>query len=569
MRFRLKNPSYFIFFIVFLAFITVLSVFIYIGSKPAMNLSDVKNFTSYHKVVDIKNNVIVHSSDGNQECVDLPYKFSSDNTYYFTFLAEPVSEEDALYMYIKGAYLEFTLTCDNELIYEYKPFDTDKIKSGGQLLRFIKIPDKYLGKEVKIEFKPVVRSSYGIRIPDIKLGTVNDLIQTVRESDGLVSFISLILMVFSIEFSIMLFVLIIYKKISFSTLLIPLFSYTVAEYVVISSVSFFFMFPKGNFIYVVDYVLLMLCSLSLTVFLTNMAFKNELKKWKICLSGFISFAAIINIFVQSFLTYMGYSEFMKMQRITHTLFIIQFVFLLVMVITNRKKSENSKGYLFVAVAVNIIFFIIFIQYHYTSSLDGLSLLGIGGIMFVIFEISIAIRVYSKTYKEYYVSELNKNLALIDNLTRLGNRNAFEKEIEEIKVDKYDNILFMVLDISNLKKINDTYGHSSGDIVISALAGIINSAQRKFTTLKAYRLGGDEFIIIAKNVNLAYATELANYINNKGQKYRKENPELPFSFGLGYDILEGSNGVNLIEFISTVDEKMYEDKKLKKESAILP
>ncbi len=540
-------------------------MFFYLGFKSSIRSQKKDDFRKYHEVIDIGKNVLVHSSDGSQKRVDLPCKFSSDNTYYFTFLAKPVSDKDGLYVYVKGAYFKFKLQCDNEVFYEYQPYDTDKIRSGGQILRFVKIPDKYLGKEILIEFIPALESSYGIRIPDIKLGTHNDLVMTARDNDILISFISLILMVFSMEGFVLILVLIINKKAHIRALLIPLFSYTIAEYIVISSASSFFLFPKGIFIYAADYILLMLTSISLIIFLISMAFKYQYAKWQIALCQCIALVSILNLLIQAILTYLGYSEFMAMQKITHMFFILQFITFLLMAFSHTSKSytKNSRRYLFLAVGVNVVFFIVFIEYYYSSSLNSFNVLGIIGIIFVIFELSIALKMYAKTYKEYYISELNKEIALIDNLTMLGNRNAFEKEIKKIEEYEYDTIILMEIDINNLKEINDRYGHPAGDKVISALGEIIHAAHKKFDKIKAFRIGGDEFMMIADNVTLDYAKKIEIYIHKKAEEYREKYPDVPFSFGFGYDILRGSDNVSLIDFICHVDEKMYQDKKRKK------
>ncbi len=100
----------------------------------------------------------------------------------------------------------------------------------------------------------------------------------------------------------------------------------------------------------------------------------------------------------------------------------------------------------------------------------------------------------------------KRLALSDQLTGLGNRRAFKESmtqhISEYKRavhggDKSEiqtkSFTLVVLDINDLKHVNDTAGHTAGDKMISIVAEAIKKTVRRFES--AYRLGGDELAII--------------------------------------------------------------------------
>jgi diguanylate cyclase (GGDEF)-like protein len=77
-------------------------------------------------------------------------------------------------------------------------------------------------------------------------------------------------------------------------------------------------------------------------------------------------------------------------------------------------------------------------------------------------------------------------------TGIRNRSAFEKEMEKfLREDK--NASIVMVDLNNLKKINDKYGHKAGDEIIKCAAKIIED---NFTGVgKTFRIGGDEFCVI--------------------------------------------------------------------------
>ncbi len=99
----------------------------------------------------------------------------------------------------------------------------------------------------------------------------------------------------------------------------------------------------------------------------------------------------------------------------------------------------------------------------------------------------------------------EELATIDALTNLHNRysimNLFEIEIE--RAHRYDSPLsVLIFDIDFFKKVNDTYGHSVGDDVLTTLSKIVTSTLR--TTDMAGRYGGEEFLLLLPNSTIGEA-----------------------------------------------------------------
>lgn len=81
----------------------------------------------------------------------------------------------------------------------------------------------------------------------------------------------------------------------------------------------------------------------------------------------------------------------------------------------------------------------------------------------------------------------------DHLTGLFNRRAMEDEVSRrLEADRCDAAL-MLLDLDHFKKINDTYGHETGDLVLQQLSLRLKAVMREFDLLA--RLGGDEFMLL--------------------------------------------------------------------------
>ncbi len=92
--------------------------------------------------------------------------------------------------------------------------------------------------------------------------------------------------------------------------------------------------------------------------------------------------------------------------------------------------------------------------------------------------------------------------LIDALTGLFNRRAFEKKIEEEfeRAKRYHHPLsLLIADIDNFKTINDTYGHHAGDQVLKGIAEALRDKSRRSDF--ASRYGGEEFVLILPETDL--------------------------------------------------------------------
>ena len=163
----------------------------------------------------------------------------------------------------------------------------------------------------------------------------------------------------------------------------------------------------------------------------------------------------------------------------------------------------------------------------------------------------------------------KEKALYDGLTGIYNRAVFNdrivKEIEKAKREKRP-LSFLILDIDHFKKINDTYGHQTGDMVLKILAGQIKKVMRDFDFFARY--GGEEFVIILPDTDIETAKKIAERIRKKIENtkflYKKERIVVTISIGLTH-LKENDTKKTLIE---RADQALYEAKNLGRNKVVV-
>ncbi|GFO56921.1 diguanylate cyclase response regulator [Geomonas sp. Red276] len=100
------------------------------------------------------------------------------------------------------------------------------------------------------------------------------------------------------------------------------------------------------------------------------------------------------------------------------------------------------------------------------------------------------------------NELLKRLTNIDHLTNLFNRRYLTEvlEAEFLRARRNNECLSLIIaDIDFFKKVNDTFGHQNGDVVLSSVAAIIQRQLRAYDI--AARYGGEEFVLVVPGTNL--------------------------------------------------------------------
>ena len=142
----------------------------------------------------------------------------------------------------------------------------------------------------------------------------------------------------------------------------------------------------------------------------------------------------------------------------------------------------------------------------------------------------------------------------DPLTKLANRRSLEDALEKALslTRRSEQPLSVVLaDIDRFKRINDNFGHASGDEVLSAFGGLLGISCRKEDT--AARYGGEEFLLLLPNTAMDAAIEFAERVRARTESLRvPSGANITASFG----VAEFAAGDTIDSLISRADAALY-------------
>ena len=153
----------------------------------------------------------------------------------------------------------------------------------------------------------------------------------------------------------------------------------------------------------------------------------------------------------------------------------------------------------------------------------------------------------------------REVSLTDPLTDLGNRRRLAEDLDTFLDQETDATrLLAIFDLDGFKNYNDTFGHPAGDVLLARLGGSLKRTIEGYGT--AYRLGGDEFCVLATvppdEVD-AVLTAIRNSLKEKGEGFRIEVSDGYVHLGAEASDYEGA--------MRLADQRLYADKNARRKS----
>ncbi len=179
---------------------------------------------------------------------------------------------------------------------------------------------------------------------------------------------------------------------------------------------------------------------------------------------------------------------------------------------------------------------------------------------------IGTRLYFKfCYQDSVEQNYQQNLfraANIDSLTQLYNKKFFIDVLsKEFSFSRRNNqpLSLLMLDLDYFKKINDSFGHIAGDLVLKSIGQYLLKHLRLENI--SCRYGGEEFAIILRNVAGDIAHTIAERLRKaiEMEKIVFRGKPIQVTVSIGIATLEGNNFNTIEDLIQYADERLYEAK----------
>ncbi len=469
------------------------------------------------------------------------------------FLGE--ESKEGTYIMYRSKHAENHVYIGDREIYTYGDKQLKLFPLPGSAWILIPLHDSYQGQYLSIELYRI-EPKYGGIMEGVIIGDRGDMLERLL-TDNLFGLITCFIIGFC---SILLFLLgLIEKRLIGSN---SLFSLSVSTLVVFiwslnetHCTQLFF----GNMetVSILTYEAIAFLPISIIAYYRN---SHRRKVREMC--SRIEFIPVINFLILNVLHFSGMFDMSELLVLTHvTIFVTAGAICIAHVRSGAVGIKHGSdaipelgvlGFLILAISI----FIDIGHYYASNFIDASRYSRVGLLIFILFLAVDTMHFSLSDELDVRKAEVYKSVAFTDTLTGLGNRQAYEQEIEKIeeREELLSHLVVGILDLNNLKKTNDAKGHAEGDKYIIMISDFIQNYFSKVA--KIFRIGGDEFAIVftGHDSDVFFETE-ATMFDDIMKDGRKD-----INFAYGSAVYNHITDKNAGDTIRRADAKMYESKR---------
>lgn len=454
-----------------------------------------------------------------------------------------------------------TVKVGNKIIYDYKGVDGDYIKGGiTSSWHMLSLDKEYSYKKIIITLDNMNNQDIKVGLRDAFIGTRNEIYYSIISKYSLE--VTYLILLLSMGVILLIINVILYSgrqkrnlSLYISLLCLSMFGWISGNGGRLAS----FFIPRRIFMRVFTMTSAFSMSLILIfviAYLYREKYYSLFSKWKIV--NLVVYILFLIMIIFGKLTYTKAGIVIPIS-ITITLVIAVVIYL-----KELRNEIKRKNYDFVTIMGLSLLMISLDLYIYCEKGEtAFSNTIIALLIWSVYAIILSVKKIFAQVEEREKLSYYKEKSMKDNLTGLFNRNAYNYYIKDYIKKKNTKIkdfnVALTIDLNNLKKINDTYGHSAGNDAIIEVGNIVNKIFDGKNYVK-FRMGGDEFLVLGKVLDeeeiKAKIQKVKEEIKEKGKRKSYD-----FSAALGYSVIINEKDENpLIKVISRSDKEMYEDKK---------
>ena len=279
--------------------------------------------------------------------------------------------------------------------------------------------------------------------------------------------------------------------------------------------------------------------------------RNRLRKryvW-IGLPAAITMAmSVLNLFTDVFFTISADNVYSRLPLVTLT-YVVTYAYLFYGAGLAYRKKFRGRKYLFMPM-------MIFMAPVIIGSLCQFLFYGVSLVW-----VSVAISMVS-----LYMNIQNED-AYVDVLTGLYNRLYLTRHLRDVRPGKGQQLAGIMLDIDAFKKINDTYGHATGDQALQDMGKLLYRVAMDYQAM-AVRFGGDEFILLRTVAKLEEMLQVGEALRKAVNNFNaKKHRPYALTFSMGTTVFQGERQ-SLDDFLRNMDAAMYQSKRDRSHAEVL-
>jgi diguanylate cyclase (GGDEF)-like protein len=468
----------------------------------------------------------------------------------------------ALMLYIRQCTVEMYI--DDELVYQYGQERLAQKKTLGSGIQFVDFPKDYAGKELRIELEVTENAAF-TRFDSMNVYEWGNVYRVLVTENRLPLLIGSFLVVFGLVTALVTMFALLWSRRYISLFSISLFSICVGLWTLCYyKIIMVFAIPMYSAA-LLEYMSLYLAPLPLIVYMHEQVDKLNNKFMKVLYVIFFIVQLSFDIIVITLHT-LNVIHCAAVLREYQVIMLSCLLFFSVVLIKNVKASHTGKKIYQIGMLI-IIYCVAYDLIGYyrwrflgkaASTIKGMSSIGILLFIFIL------IFMFYMNITEKMMEDTERNLlikcAYTDELTHMNNRRYCSEYMK--KIEDKENYAVICFDLNNLKVVNDTYGHSEGDILIKNAANVITDTFGKYGIVG--RMGGDEFIAILDEIQ---NTEIGDIIKQFDFNISEKNigsETLNLSIAYGYALSSEMEEKNIEKLYQVADDRMYENKRQYKE-----
>ncbi len=539
--------------IVFVISITMVLLVMYLSnSLPSKDYRLVKS-----DLIDLNSGWTLEYDGNVLENVTLPYDLGlKENTPYTASLVLPDELRENIRLRIRSSMQDIVVYVNGiEVFRDVKENGSSLMVPDASLWHLFKLPNNIEGQELKLEMISPTMAFSGV-INEVYAGDGKDLLYNIARNNIFNISLSTLFFIFGF-FTLLLGIIL--KNLGDNRLLyLGIFAVLVSLWIFTES-KIMQVFTGNRFIIGgLSYMLVPSIPMAFSLFLKE----SILKKYRDIMVVF-AFMFLINLFINLYLQLAGIANLISSVQLTIVLILCALSSALFFMILEWRKygNQQAKNMLIFSSILSIFLIIeaiIFFlgKYEYTSLYSGIGIF----VFFTLISVS-TFRSVNEMLLNERESEILKKLAYKDILTNMGNRAAYEKYLDKLRENvKGKEFRLVMMDINNLKFINDNFGHKEGDKAIISCSSVIEETLKPHG--QCFRIGGDEFACILMELDDEGYDNQVQRMKEKLEIINGENPYV-LDIAIGSNVYNYNKHEDISEFIHDTDLKMYTNKKLMK------